>query len=242
LQAFAKQHHLTINTILQCAWGMVLGKYSGEEDIIFGTTVSGRPVDLSGSDSIIGPFINTLPVRMKLPFQSSLLSWLSEIQSEQVEFSQFTYSSLVEQYSEIPLGMPLYETMLVFENYPVGRSHQVSHQNLERHLEIGDVRSPVRTKYPLTIVSGPGSELPLSIAYDIRRFDGIDISQLLAHFRNIIEGITNNPNQPIWSISPLSQAERDQLLAGLKGARRAYDEDAYVHHRLESQADKTPDA
>src|SRR5262249_624600 len=120
LQAFARQHHLTINTVLQGAWGLLLGKYSGEEDLGFGTTVSGRPVDLPGSESIVGPFINTLPVRVKIPYQASVLSWLSEIQREQVEFGQYAYSSLVEQYSEVPLGIPLYESILIFENYPAG--------------------------------------------------------------------------------------------------------------------------
>jgi amino acid adenylation domain-containing protein/non-ribosomal peptide synthase protein (TIGR01720 family) len=238
LQAFARQRRLTINTILQGAWGLLLGKYSGEEDVAFGTTVSGRPVDLPGSESIVGPFINTLPVRMKIPFRSSLLSWLSDIQHDQIELGQYAYSSLVEQYSEIPLGAPLYESILVFENYPVDRSSE----NREQQLEIGDVHSPVRTKFPLTFVSGPYPELPLLIAYDLRRFDGPDISRLLEHLQNILEGIVNDPGQPIWSLSLWSRTEQNQLLAGWKGAERIDADDSYIHHRFETQAMKSPDA
>jgi len=153
IQAFARRRRLTMNTVLQGAWGLLLSKYSGEEDLVIGTTVSGRPVDLPGNESIIGPFINTLPIRIRIPLQSSILSWLSGIQSDQVEFGQYAYSSLVEQYSEIPLGMPLYESILIFENYPVEQSNQ----NREQDLEVSDIRSPVRTKYPLTIASGTGS-------------------------------------------------------------------------------------
>jgi amino acid adenylation domain-containing protein/non-ribosomal peptide synthase protein (TIGR01720 family) len=238
LQAFARQRRLTLNTILQGAWGVLLGKYSGEEDIAFGTTVSGRPVDLPGSETIIGPFINTLPVRMKIPLRSSLLSWLSELQSDQIEYGHYAYSSLVEQYSEIPLGVPLYESILVFENYPVDRSSE----DYEHRVEISDVHSPVRTKFPLTIVSGPGSELPLSIAYDSRRFRSQDISRLLSHLRNIIEGMANSPERPIWSLSPWSRTEQNQLLSGWKGVERIDADNSYIHHRFETQAKKNPDA
>src|SRR6266545_921703 len=238
LQTFARERHLTMNTILQGAWGIVLGKYSGEDDIAFGTTVSGRPVDLPGSESIIGPFINTLPIRIQIPLQSSLLSWLSIIQNEQLEYSRYAYSSMAERFSEIPLGMPLFESILIFENYPV---EQPSH-GLGRQLEISGVRSQTRTKYPLTIVSRPASELPLTIAYDLRRFDGPDISRLLAHFRNVLEGMVNSPERPIWSISLLSRTEQEQLLVSWQGRRRSDSDDLYIHHRLESQAEKTPDA
>jgi amino acid adenylation domain-containing protein/non-ribosomal peptide synthase protein (TIGR01720 family) len=208
LESFVRQHHLTINTVLQGAWALVLSKYSGEEDIVFGTTVSGRPVDLPGSESIIGPFINTLPVRMKIPFRSSILSWLSEIQSDQIEYGQYAYGSLVEQYSEVPLGIPLYESILIFENYPKGDGTG------KREVEISDVRSPVRTKYPLTIISGPSSELLLSVAYDQRRFDDSDISRLLGHLQKIIEVIGQNSEEVVWPVSPLSEGEQEQLLAG----------------------------
>jgi len=249
LQAFARRHRLTTNTILQAAWSLLLGKYSGEKDIVFGTTVSGRPVDLPGSNTIIGPFINTLPVRVKIPYQSSLLPWLSDIQSNHIEDGQYAYTSLVEQYSEIPLGIPLYESILIFENYPTAQptssstsSSTSTSQHKARRLEIGDLWAPVRTKHPLTLVSGPGSELTLNIAYDLRRFDALDIDRLLLHCRNIIEEIAKDPEQPIWSLSPLSRSEQDQMLAGWKGRERTDAEDSYIHRMMESQAEKAPDA
>jgi surfactin family lipopeptide synthetase C len=135
LQEFVRQRHLTMNTILQAAWGLLLSKYSGEEEVVFGTTVSGRPVDLPGSEAMIGPFINTLPVRMRIPYRSLLISWLSTIQSEQIEDGQYAYSSLVEQHADVPLGTPLYESILIFENYPMT---QLSRKQ-ERRIDISDV-------------------------------------------------------------------------------------------------------
>jgi amino acid adenylation domain-containing protein/non-ribosomal peptide synthase protein (TIGR01720 family) len=237
LQAFARQHHLTMNTILQGAWGLLLSKYSGEADLAFGITVSGRPVDLPGSESIIGPFINTLPVRMRVSFQTSILAWLSKIQSAQLESGQYAYSSLPEQYGEIPLGVPLYESILIFENYPLTRSSQ----NRQQRVEIDDVRSPVRTKYPLTIVSGPGSELQISIAYDPIRFDRPVITRLLAHLRNIIEEISNDTAQPVSSLSLLSPVEQGQLLAEWAGVVRIDPEEPNPLHQLEALAERIPD-
>ena len=250
LQEFARRYRLTINTILQGAWSLLLSKYSGEEDIVFGTTVSGRPADLPGSETIVGPFINTLPVRVRIPLQTSVSSWLSGIQSDQIEFSQYAYRSLVEQYSEIPLGMPLYESILIFENYPVERLSEEA----ELGLEVSDVRAPVRTKYPLTMVSGTGSRLPLSIAYDLRRFEVADIDRLLRHFQNLIEEIADHPERPVWSLSPLSRTEREQLLDGRRLDRRIHQgdwqgdwqndwqNDWFVHHQFETQVEKSLDA
>ncbi|HKX29432.1 MAG TPA: condensation domain-containing protein, partial [Blastocatellia bacterium] len=238
LQGIAKRHRLTINTILQGAWGLFLSKYLGEDDLVFGTTVSGRPVDLPGSESIIGPFINTLPVRMRIPFESSLRSWLLELQREQTEYGQYMYSSMVEQYSEIPLGMALYESILIYENYPAASPDR----NRERLLEVSEVQAPVRTKYPLTIVSGPGSELALSIVYDLRRYDGREISRFLTHFQNLIERISDNPEQPIWSLSLLSETEQSQLLAQWSGTRSAEADNPYLHRRFEGRAEKSSDS
>jgi len=212
LQAVARRGRLTMNTILQGAWGLLLSKYSGAEDLVFGTTVSGRPTDLRGSESIVGPFINTIPVRVRIPFHSSWLSWLAEIQNEQLDYGQYGYGSAVEQYSEVPLGIPLYESILIFQNYPAADSAQ----NRKRSVEVGEVHSPVRTKYPLTIISGDGSELPLFVAYDLGRFERPAITRLLAHLRRIIEGIANEPEQPIRSQSLMSRTEQEQLLAEWK--------------------------
>jgi amino acid adenylation domain-containing protein/non-ribosomal peptide synthase protein (TIGR01720 family) len=238
LQGFARKRRLTMNTILQGVWAMLLGKYSGNEDLVFGATVSGRPVDLAGSDSIIGPFINTLPIRIKLAYQSPIVSWLGEIQKEQVEFGQYAYSSLVEQYSDAPPGAPLYESILIFENYPTERSTRRS----KRAVEISGVKAPVRTKYPLTIVSGQHSEIPVTIAYDLSRFDRQDITRLLEHLLNLIQGLAANPDQPLWSLSLLSRKEREQLLSNWRGAREADEDEISALRLIEAQAENRSDA
>jgi condensation domain-containing protein len=118
LKTLARQHQLTLNTIAQGAWALVLSRYSGEDDIVFGITVSGRPADLAGVESMVGPFINTLPVRVNIDWDADLLPWLRDLQARQLEVRQYEFSPLaqVQGWSEVPRGKALFESIFVFEN------------------------------------------------------------------------------------------------------------------------------
>ena len=124
LQAFARQNQLTLSTLLNGAWSILLSRYSGERDIVFGVTSSGRPPDLSGSEAMVGLFINTLPLRVSVPSGQLLIPWLKELQERLVELRQYEYSSLVQvqEWSDVPRGRALFESIFVFENYPVDSS------------------------------------------------------------------------------------------------------------------------
>src|SRR3990172_10930221 len=104
LQAFARRHHITLNTLVQAAWALLLSRYSGENDIVFGATVFGRPTALEGVESMIGVFINTLPLRAQIAPETSVTRWLTEIQSRFVELRRFEHTPLlqVQQWSEVP--------------------------------------------------------------------------------------------------------------------------------------------
>src|SRR6185436_11435234 len=94
LQALAQQHQLTLNTLVQGAWALLLSRYSGEADVVFGVTVSGRPATLAGVETMVGLFINTLPARVKIPTTQSILDWLQALQAQQLEARQYDYSPL----------------------------------------------------------------------------------------------------------------------------------------------------
>ena len=121
LSEFARRHRLTLNTLLQGAWALLLSRYSGQEEVIFGATTSGRPAELAGVEGMVGLFINTLPVRVRVAGDSRVGEWLSQLQRRQLAARQFEHSSLVDLqgWSEVPAGSPLFESLLVFENYPV---------------------------------------------------------------------------------------------------------------------------
>src|SRR5205085_2478130 len=121
LQALARRHQLTLSTLVQGAWALLLSRYSGEREIVFGVTSSGRPADLTGSEAMVGLFINTLPLRVRVPSGLSLIPWLKDFQGRLVELRQYEYSSLmqVQEWSEVRRGSALFESIFVFENYRV---------------------------------------------------------------------------------------------------------------------------
>src|SRR5262249_7728870 len=114
LQKLSREHKVTMNTIVQGAWALLLSRYSGEEDVVFGATVSGRPANLAGVEQMLGLFINTLPVRVKIEPEKELVEWLKEVQSRQVQTQQYEYSPLVDVqgWSEVERGIGLFESIL----------------------------------------------------------------------------------------------------------------------------------
>src|SRR5262249_60775003 len=227
LQALAQQHHLGLNTLVQGAWAMLMSRYSGQEDVVFGATIAGRPTDLPGVESMIGLFINTLPVRVQIRPESLLLPWLQELQSQQVEARQYEYSPLVQVqgWSDVPRGLPLFESLLVFENYPA----RTAIQEWRGSLEIRHVRFMSSPLYPITVAAVPGIELTLRVAYQCHRFATVTITRMLGHLRTLLEGMITSPAQRLAELPMLTAAERHQLLVEWNNTSIAYPHNAAVH-------------
>lgn len=240
LQSLARQHQLTVNTLVQGAWAMLLSRYSGQEDVVFGATVSGRPADLAGIESMVGLFINTLPIRVQASSEAFLLDWLKQFQAQLVELRQYEYSSLVQVqgWSDVPRGLPLFESIVVFENYPV----DASFGSQEGRLEFLNVRSVERTNYPLTLVALPGAQLSLQLSYDCRHFDVATISRMLRHLQTLLEGIVANPGQRLKNLPLLTQQERHTLLVDGNDTQVDYPKHLCIHQLFEAQVERTPDA
>ena len=191
LQAMVRQHQLTLNTVIQATWALLLSHYSGEDDVVFGVTVSGRPAALAGIEEIVGLFINTLPMRVQVKPKTPLLSWLKTLQAQQVEMRQYEYSSLVQvqQWSDVPRGLPMFESILVFENTP-GGSPEAQEQSTK--LKVCQTDYFDRTNYPLTLVVVPETKLSILLSYDCRQFDLGSIAQLMKDLETLLHTISNN--------------------------------------------------
>ncbi|MBV8858951.1 MAG: amino acid adenylation domain-containing protein [Acidobacteria bacterium] len=239
LQAFARSHHLTLNTLLQGAWALLLSRYSGERDVVFGATVSGRPPELDGVEEMIGLFINTLPVRAEVEPRAHLADWLKGLQGRQAELRQYEHSPLVEVqgWSEVPRGTPLFESILIFENYPIDPEAQKS----DAALEVTDIRPAEKTTYPLTVTAAPGTELLLRVQYDCRRFDEGAAARLLGHLRTLLEAVPEHGRTPLAQLPLLSAEERAQQLLGWNSTAAEYPSEKCFQHLFEEQVARTPD-
>jgi acyl carrier protein len=200
LQSLAQQQHITMNTLVQGAWVLLLSGFSGEQDVVFGVTSSGRPVTLPGVDSMVGLFINTLPVRVQVPPEVPLIPWLKELQAQQAELRQYEYSSLlkVQEWSDMPPGLPLFESVLNFDNYPIDASLSRLTENLDASGQ--GIHTLAQTEFPLRVDAVPGPELSLEITYYRDCFADSAITRLLEHFRTLLEAIATNSEQRLGEL------------------------------------------
>ncbi len=240
LQAFARKHRLTMFTLVQGAWALLLGRYSRGEDVVFGTTVSVRPHELPDIESAAGLFINTIPVRARLPADADLLSWFKELQLETVEAREHQHSSLldIQRWSELPKGTSLFGSILVFENYPTGGPG-----NFGPEADVQQSRTIVsRTNYPLTLLAFPGAELQLNAVYDSERFERETIGRMLGHLRTILAALVADPTRKLAELPLLTTSERKQLLVEWNQTEGEYEKDRCVYQLFEKQAANTPNA
>jgi non-ribosomal peptide synthetase component F len=208
--------------------------------VVFGAVVSGRPAELRGVEQMLGLFINTLPVRVRVEEELKVAEWLRELQAEQVELRQYEYSPLVavQGWSEVERGRPLFESLLVFENYPVDTS-------LREHtsdVAISSFHTVQRTNYPLSLAVEAGQELSLQFTYDRRRFDQQRITQISNHLRAILESIVVAPEQRLSEIEMLTAAERRQMVVEWNETAVEYPQEQCIHELFEQQVERTPEA
>ncbi|MEW9711499.1 amino acid adenylation domain-containing protein [Paenibacillus sp. SI92] len=239
IQSLARNHQLTLNTLIQGAWALLLSKYSGEEDVVFGTVVSGRSGNLYGVESMIGLFINTLPMRVNASAAEELLPWLKRLQEQQIELRQYEYSALVQiqGWSEVPRGRPLFESVLVFENYPVDNSTVKSSEGIT----ISDVVSHTWVNYPLSLMIVPGTELMFKALYN-GRFEDDTIARMMTHLQTLLEAMAAEPERKLSELTLLTVEERHQMLTEWNDTAAEYASEQHIHRLFEEQAAKQPEA
>ena len=207
LQALARKQQLTLNTVLQGAWAILLGRYSSQADVVFGTTVAGRPMELAGVESMVGNFINTLPVRIKIPAEAQLMPWLKQLQLQQAEMRQHEYTPLVEiqSWSEVPRGQPLFESLLVVQNYSVADLKQ------SRTIKASRSGFVERSNYPIAVVVALGAELGLRLTYDQDRFSPDQMAQMLEHLATLLRSMVVQPTARLSELEMLCPEESKLL-------------------------------
>ncbi|MEO0378575.1 MAG: condensation domain-containing protein, partial [Cyanobacteria bacterium P01_A01_bin.17] len=209
LQEFSQRHRLTTNTFAQGAWGILLSHISTHKDVVFGATTAGRPPELFGAEQMVGVFINTLPVRVQIEPELEILPWLMALQQQQIAVRQYEYCPLtqVQQLTALPKGTSLFESLLVFENYPVDAS---AFQNMPTSVQLQDFRSTSNNSYPLTVRVLPGASLKLEMMVDLTRFQTSQIELWLRQFATILHQMTAPSQTTVGHLLNHLQVEQQQ--------------------------------
>ena len=168
LQSLAREQHITLNTIVQGAWSLLLSHYSGSLSVVFGAAFSGRPAEVPGIESLVGPCVNNLPVRVTATPSESLLPWLSQLQQRQFELAQHQFAPLeqIQKWAQVPWRYRLFDSLIVFQNYQVDEAAR----RLGSDARLVPIAGPEATNYPLTVTVTSIDALRLRLIYQRDRF------------------------------------------------------------------------
>ena len=208
-RAFATRHRLTLNTIIQGAWALLLSRHSGSNDVLFGSAVSGRSAIIPRIDSAVGVFVNALPARVRVPSDGEIVPWLKELQKQQVEARRFEFCSLVriQAWSELLRSQPLFQSVVIFQNFPTMVT--VPENSLVKVVGVSLIE---RNNVPLALVVEPGPRFHFRIVYMGSRFEDATIDRILENFQRIVIELTSNSDVALSSISYQVNTERQLLI------------------------------
>lgn len=235
LIAFAAQNGVTLNTLVQAAWAILLHRYSGEEDVCFGATRACRRGTLDGAEVMVGLFINTVPVRTSVSADRTLTTLLHDLRAGWVAMRPHEHTPLarVQAGSEVPPGQPLFHTLVVFENYDLP-SH---FRDLGGPWERRELRLHEQTSFPICLAAYAGERLRLVAEYDRSRLDDALVRALLSHVRSLLEAM---PLHAGGTIGDLTLLTGEEATAAMAANTRDFPVSETLHAQFSRQAALTP--
>ena len=240
LQGLAEAQQCSLNTVVQGAWALLLGRWSGEQDVVFGATRAGRAGTVDNTDAMVGCLINTLPVRIALERDSSVGDWLQSLRDSERAVRPHDQSPLmaVQGWSDVGAGQPLFESLIVYDHQTLDSQMKAQGDGFaNRHFRLIE-----RTNYPLTLYAYGEAELRLKLAYDEPRFDAAVSGRLLDGLIHILEALSADPAAALGSVQLMSADEQHRLLREWNDTATPFADTLCIHQSIEQQAEKQPDA
>ncbi|MDG9931359.1 condensation domain-containing protein, partial [Pseudomonas sp. GD04042] len=237
LKIFAQAHKVTVNTLVQAAWLLLLQRYTGQSAVCFGATVAGRPMELAGIEQQVGLFINTLPVAGAPREDETVEQWLQRVQALNLSLREYEHAPLfeVQRWAGFS-GEALFDSLLVFENYPVSEALQ---QGAPSDLRFGPVEDHEETNYPLTLGVGLGETLGVHYSFDRRFLDDHAVVRLAGHFQQLLLALAEDGQRCLGELPLLTADERERLDAWNPAAEAVVE--TSIHRLIEAQVTRTPE-
>ncbi|WP_420231956.1 non-ribosomal peptide synthase/polyketide synthase [Pseudomonas sp. ABY48] len=240
LAEFAREAKVTVNTLVQAAWLLLLQRYTGKASVAFGATVAGRPADLVDVEGQIGLFINTLPVIVSPRPEQDVGDWLHSVQAQNLALREFEHTALFDIQRWAGLGgEALFDNILVFENYPISEALE---RGAPEGLRFGAVDNLEQTNYPLTLLVSLGAELAVQFSYQCASFAPASVEQIGVHLQRLLLQMTDGTQRPLGELSLLDGRETRRHVQAWNATSAGYPDEHCVHRLFEAQARQTPDA
>lgn len=246
MRNMAAEQGLTLASIVHGAWALLLSLYTGKTDVLFGVTVAGRPPLLAGTETMVGLFINMLPLHVELDHATKVADWLRKLQASQIAAQEFGYTSLadIQSWSSIPRSAPLFETILSFQNYPMN-AFEEAHGNINAassgaSFKVEGIRAIENSHYPVNLVVAPENELELKLVVDLCRLSEENARLLLKRMHFFLEALTENAQGRLGDLPLATKAEQSAILEAWNATR--VPQHPPVQDVFVAQAKLTPEA
>ncbi|PSL44170.1 non-ribosomal peptide synthase protein (TIGR01720 family)/amino acid adenylation domain-containing protein [Chitinophaga niastensis] len=238
LTACTQRHHITLNTLMQGVWAYLLSAYTGSEDVVYGVVVAGRPEALPGIEQRVGLYINTLPLYARVVAADNIADWLQQLQVAQLKSREYQYTPLAEIQGWCGIGEQLFDSLLVFENYPV--SKVLLSQPWKLQIEQVAIRE--QTNYPLTLVITAGEEINIRFDYNSRLLSATTVTAIRRHFEQVLHQLVTHEYGKLEDISCITPEERYQLITTFNNTAANYPGDKTLTGLFAAQVLRTPNA
>ncbi|MEM7782112.1 MAG: amino acid adenylation domain-containing protein [Planctomycetota bacterium] len=209
LRSFSTRNRITLNSLFLGGWAYFVSQYTGQTDVVFGTTVSGRSPDIPNVDIGIGLFINTLPIRIRLNTEEGLADWLKKIQSQQIQTRQYERCSLpqIQRWSEVPANQNLFDSIVVFENYPESGEWNLG----DLDFEVSKIQHHEQSNYPLALLVVPGNRIRLILVRDPSHFSDLFCRRMLDHLKQVLTCMILADTKSVGDLEMLSNEELSEI-------------------------------
>jgi amino acid adenylation domain-containing protein len=242
INSYAQKHRITVNTLMQGVWSYLLHSYTGSENVVYGVIVSGRPDDLAGVEKRVGMYINTLPLHSTLNSEKQsergIAEWLQELQSDQVSSRHYQYTPLQEIQKFTKVIGDLFDSLLVFENYPVSEIVKAKQWSLK----VENMQMKEQTNYPLTIAIGSSDKINMNFSFNAAVLKKEYAEEIRDHFENVLMQIVSKDDIRPDEIKLLTNNEEEKILKEFNNTFTDYPDYKNIIELFDEKVSDSPDS
>lgn len=238
IRNFVNEQGITMASFFYAMWGILLQKYNRSKDIVFGITLSGRNPKLLGIESMVGLFINTIPLRITFNENDSVLDFIRNIREDCNKIMEYDYMPVVDikAASEMKNKENLFDSIMVVESYPLDEGLK----NRKGILSIDKYDMEETSNYDLTFVVEMFDNVTFTFNYNSKIVDTASLTRIMKYLCNLCMFMTSNPNAKVKELKLLTKEEEKKLYSGIKPTHLSYDKNKTINQLFEEQVKKNP--